>query len=78
MKTLKDIKSSNSSTDDIEQMFIDQTELEMKERFKMVAREWIKHIDESEEEICDDSVDELCRKRKIEWIKHFFNLEEAG
>ena len=76
LKTLKDIKISTSSTDDIEQMLIEQSNLEYSEKLKMVAREWIKASGVDIEEIigldCDWAKKEVIDRVLIK----LFNLEE--
>jgi len=44
LETLKDIKSENSSTDAVEQTFIEQTELEIKAKLRQAAREWVQEL----------------------------------
>lgn len=79
MKTLKDIKISTSSTDDIEQMLIEQANLEYTEKLKILAREWIKEINmdiEKKIELGLDKyhIDYLLGQEYI--LKIFFNLED--
>jgi len=73
LKTLKDIKISTSSTDDIEQMLIEHACLECFEKLKILAREWIKEkIPEKEYDLY--TIEEM-KEYRDDWIKHFFNLD---
>ena len=75
MKTLKDIKISTSSTDDIEQMLIEQANLEYTEKLKILAHEWVEAHDKISKDIPSGHNVTTCNSIN-NWIRYFFNLDD--
>ena len=88
LKTLKDIEINTSSSDPVEQTLIIATQAEYYTKLKEAAKEWIKYVDTFERgdrtysdlKGIDRDIDlhYYHSELLIEWIKHFFDLENSN
>ena len=76
MKTLKDIKEAFVATNLLEQSFEEVTSevFVSKNKLRLVAKEWIKQLEKKRYNVPIDIW--LRIGYQIDWIEHFFNLED--